>query len=73
MPMLRVTWLEGRTEDQKEQIASAIVDVMAEVGNAFRDRVDVLFEDIPLEQWSTGGIFASKSTSGWTPTGDKKS
>ena len=73
MPMVRVTWLEGRTDEQKKQIALAITDVMAGIGNAFRDRVDVVFEDIPMNQWATGGVFASNSSSGWTPTGNKKS
>tara|TARA_B100001971_G_C17832085_1_gene354275 strand:+ start:298 stop:525 length:228 start_codon:yes stop_codon:yes gene_type:complete len=69
MPMVKVTWLEGRTAEQKKQIALAITDAMTEIGNAFRDRVDVVFEDISMNQWSTGGVFASNSSSGWTASG----
>ena len=68
MPMVKITWLAGRTKAQKEEIAIAITDVMTDVGKAYRDRVDVVFEDIPMDQWATGGVFASTSTGGWTPT-----
>ena len=73
MPMVKVTWLEGRTEEQKKHIALAITDAMTGIGNAFRDRVDVVFEDISMDQWATGGVFASNSSSGWTPSGEDRS
>ena len=73
MPLVKVTWLAGRTKEQKQQIADAVTDALTDIGNAYRDRVDVVFEDVPWDDWATGGVFSSDRSSGWSPTGGKGS
>lgn len=73
MPMVKVTWLAGRTKEQKQQIAEAVTDALTDIGNAYRDRVDVVFEDVAWDDWATGGVFSSDQSGDWSPTGGKGS
>ena len=56
MPMVRVSWYEGRTNEQKQQVAEAITRALMEYGNASRAGVHVVFEDVPKTNWVIGGV-----------------
>lgn len=55
MPTIRVELFEGRTVEQKRALAQALTEpcVMTLGGSA--DGVDILFYDIALHDWATGG------------------
>ena len=55
MPIVTVEWYEGRSADQKREIAEKITDVVAEVGKTPRDDVWIKFVDLPKTEWSIGG------------------
>jgi len=56
MPMVRVSWYAGRTLEQKRQVAEAITRALMEHAGASRSGTQVVFEDVPKENWVTGGV-----------------
>jgi 4-oxalocrotonate tautomerase len=64
MPTLRVELMEGRSVEQKRQLATALTDACVEVLNCDPDGVDILFYDIQRHDWATGGeLWSDKKTS----------
>jgi 4-oxalocrotonate tautomerase len=51
VPLVDVTWFEGRSPAQKEELARAICDVFVNIGDARSDTVHVIFRDIDRGQW----------------------
>ncbi|WP_330348266.1 tautomerase family protein [Streptomyces sp. NBC_00582] len=51
MPLVDVTWYEGRSHEQKEELARAICEAFVEIGDARPDTVHVIFRDIDPAQW----------------------
>ena len=51
MPLVDVTWFEGRSADQKKELALAISEAFVKVGNARPETVHVIFRDIDPGQW----------------------
>ena len=59
MPLVIVKMLVGRTAEQKRQLAQEITEVVARVSGAPVDKVDVIIEDHPRENWASGGTLYS--------------
>jgi len=55
MPFVRVDWWEGRSDEQKAEIARRITETLVEVGNCQPDHVWVLFQDSHKTDWVMGG------------------
>ena len=55
MPMITVEWFEGRTPQQKAQLAARITDAFAEVAGAPREQVWIVFNDKKKSDWTMGG------------------
>jgi len=55
MPILRVSLWSGRTKEQKAALAKALTDVMVAVANVPPQSVTIQFEELPKENWATGG------------------
>lgn len=51
MPLVDVTWYEGRSPEQKERLALAISEAFVQIGKARPDTVHVIFRDIDPSQW----------------------
>ena len=62
MPTLRVEMFEGRTPEQKRQLARELTDACVRVLGGSPDAVDILFYDIQRQDWSTGGTLWSDRT-----------
>jgi 4-oxalocrotonate tautomerase len=61
MPLVIVKMLEGRTVEQKRQMATEITEVVTRVANTQVEQVDVVFEDYPRENWAKAGtLFCDK-------------
>jgi 4-oxalocrotonate tautomerase len=54
MPVVRVTFYEGRTAEQKQAIAEAITEALGRIAGSRREAVNVIFEDIPRQNWFIG-------------------
>jgi 4-oxalocrotonate tautomerase len=55
MPVVRVTFYEGRSVEKKRAIAEAITDALVRIGGSKRDAVNVIFENVAREDWVIGG------------------
>lgn len=55
MPILRVSLWSGRTKGEKAEMAEALTEAMVRVGKVPAQAVTVIFEELPKENWATGG------------------
>lgn len=60
MPILRVSLWSGRTREQKAELAKALTDTMVEVAEVPPQAVTIQFEELPQENWATGGKLHSE-------------
>ena len=55
MPVVRVSFYEGRSKEQKREIAEIITDALVRVAGSKREAVNVLFDNHAREDWVIGG------------------
>ena len=55
MPIVTVEWLEGRTRQQKAQLADAVTQAFAEIAKVSKDQVWVVFRDVKRSDWAMNG------------------
>ena len=55
MPFIHIHWYEGRSDEQKAEIARRITDAMVEVGKTSAEHVWIRFEDSKKSDWVMGG------------------
>jgi len=60
MPFIEVHYLEGRTEEQLEQLAKAITDAVVKIFQVREDVVWIKFSEMPKTHFATGGVLRSK-------------
>jgi len=60
MPILRVSLWSGRTKEQKAALAKALTETMVLVANVPPQAVTVQIEELPKENWATGGELHSE-------------
>ena len=51
VPLVDVTWYEGRSPEQKEELARAVCEAFVKIGDARSDSVHVIFRDIDRAEW----------------------
>ncbi len=68
MPIVRVEWLAGRTEDQKAAVAEGIAEVMRVQAGVKPESLFIVFEDVARTDWATGGVLASRPKRAGPPT-----
>jgi 4-oxalocrotonate tautomerase len=54
VPFIHIHWFEGRTDEQKAEIAKRIEDAMVEVAGTAPDHVWVKFSDSPRSDFIIG-------------------
>lgn len=55
MPMITVDLFEGRTPQQKAQLAARITDAFVDVAGTSREQVWIVFNDKKKSDWAMGG------------------
>ena len=55
MPMVSVEWLEGRTPQQKAQLADALTQAFVEHAKVQPDQVWIVFRDVKRSDWAMAG------------------
>jgi 4-oxalocrotonate tautomerase len=55
MPFIHIHWYEGRSDEQKAELARRITDAMVEVGKTSAEHVWIRFEDSKQSDWVMGG------------------
>jgi 4-oxalocrotonate tautomerase len=56
MPYVQITWVEGRTPEQKTTIAQRITDVIEKEGRAKRENIHVSFLDVAPTNYAEAGV-----------------
>jgi len=60
MPRIRVEWLEGRTQEQREELARLLTDAVVKVAGVKPGAVTVIFQENPPNLMAKGGKIVSK-------------
>lgn len=60
MPMVTVEWLEGRTPQQKAQLAEALTKAFQKIAKVSKEQVWIVFRDVPRSDWAMGGALLEK-------------
>jgi 4-oxalocrotonate tautomerase len=55
MPIVTIEWYEGRSAEQKREIARRLTELIADVGKTSPDQVWIRFVDSPRSDWAIGG------------------
>ncbi|MBI5446822.1 MAG: tautomerase family protein [Deltaproteobacteria bacterium] len=58
MPIVEITWFEGRTVDQKREIARRVTDTLVEVVSCPPEAVSIVFNDRPRHDLAKAGKLA---------------
>ncbi len=64
MPFVTIEWFEGRSDEQKREIAERMTEVLAEVGKMPPDQVWIRFEDASKADWAIGGAIQEQAPHG---------
>jgi 4-oxalocrotonate tautomerase len=56
MPHVQITWVEGRTLEQKRKIAERVTNVLMEDGKAKHENIHVSFHDVPPTNYAEAGV-----------------
>jgi 4-oxalocrotonate tautomerase len=55
VPIVTIEWYEGRTPEQKRELAEKLTDLLVDVGKTQREHVWIRFVDSPKSEWAMGG------------------
>jgi 4-oxalocrotonate tautomerase len=59
MPIVRIEMFAGRTHAQKQELARAITEAVANIAHTTPDATIVIFHDVEQENWAQAGKLAS--------------
>jgi len=59
MPHVQITWVAGRTPEQKRKIAEKVTLTLIEEGRAKRENIHVSFHDVPATDYAEAGVLVS--------------
>ena len=55
MPVITVEWLEGRTAQQKAQLADALTSAFVDIAKVQKEQVWIVFRDVKRSDWAMAG------------------
>jgi 4-oxalocrotonate tautomerase len=56
MPHVQITWVAGRSPEQKKRIAEKITSALVDEGKAKRENCHVAFVDVPPTDYAEAGV-----------------
>jgi 4-oxalocrotonate tautomerase len=56
MPHVQITWVAGRSPEQKRKLAERITKALEEDGRAKRENIHVTFVDLPPTDYAEPGV-----------------
>lgn len=60
MPVVQIALYAGRTPEQKAELATAVTKAISETAGIPDSATTIIFQDVPKDNWVTGGVPASK-------------
>lgn len=67
MPVVRVSWFEGKSHAQKEKVAAEITESIARHTGTDPNYVYLIFEDVKPSDWAGAGKLYGKAPDGTAP------
>jgi 4-oxalocrotonate tautomerase family enzyme len=64
MPSIFVNWIAGRSREQKQELVTGLTEVMHRVAGSPIERINVVLNDVPADNWGRGGHLVSSLQSG---------
>ena len=59
MPDVHISWLAGRTVDQKRKVVEGITKILMEEAGAKPESTHIVFVDIPQTDFASGGMLVA--------------
>ncbi len=59
MPHVQITWVAGRSTEQKRKLAERVTQALIEDGKAKRENVHVTFVDVPPTDYAEAGVLVA--------------
>jgi len=56
MPVVTIEWLEGRTAQQKAQLADALTNAFVDIAKVQKEQVWIVFRDVKRSDWAMAGV-----------------
>ena len=56
MPMVTVDWLEGRSPQQKRELADALTRAFVDIAKVQKEQVWIVFRDVKRSDWAMSGV-----------------
>ena len=56
MPVITIEWLEGRTSQQKAQLADALTNAFVDIAQVKKEQVWIVFRDVKRSDWAMAGV-----------------
>ncbi|MBB3664492.1 4-oxalocrotonate tautomerase [Prauserella sediminis] len=61
MPHVQIHWFEGRTAEQKRELAEALTNEICRIGRCEPESVGIVFTDVDTSDWARAGkLFSDK-------------
>jgi 4-oxalocrotonate tautomerase len=60
MPHVQITWVAGRTPEEKKNLAQRITEALVEDGRAKIENIHVSFVDVPATDYAEAGVLVSE-------------
>ena len=67
MPFVTIEWYEGRSAEQKQEIAEKLTALLCEVGKTTPEQVWIRFADSPRSEWAVGGVIQGGTEGAFGP------
>ncbi|MBX3080969.1 MAG: 4-oxalocrotonate tautomerase family protein [Anaerolineae bacterium] len=64
MPTVIIYWSPGRTQEQKADVVREVTDALVRAGNARREDVLIIFQDIQPGDAGRGGVITPAPSNG---------
>jgi 4-oxalocrotonate tautomerase len=61
MPLITVQMYEGRTVEQKRELAAALTEAIVRIAKTTPEATQIIIQDIPRHNWASAGKLASDS------------
>ena len=59
MPHVQITWVQGRTPEQKRNVVERVTKALEEEGRAKRENIHVSFHDVPATDYAEAGVLVA--------------
>ena len=59
MPSVQITWVAGRSAEQKRKIAERVTQALVEDGKAKLENIHVTFHDLPATDYAEAGVMVA--------------